>query len=197
MKGQVWPVAATMTDSRQDNSPFGPSEPFTPSRPQLRVTRHGYDPADVHALLASARARLVALADRIRRAEAANVALVAEARAWKERARVAESDRRRLEDALAVAESTVATSIAEVQVRADHLVERARCEAEHLTLRAKETARRVREEVELERMAHEAGALAAGDLGFDTDLEEDRVFSRFMSDEIADEPSREWVIGGA
>jgi cell division septum initiation protein DivIVA len=194
MKGQVWPMAATMTDSRQSTA-F--PEATEPRRPQLRVTRHGYDPADVHALLASARGRLVALADRIRRAEAANVALVAETKAWKERARIAEADRRRLEDALAAAEATVATSIAEVQIRADHLVERARCEAEHLTLRAQETARRVREEIELERMAHEATSLVADDLGLDADPEEDRVFSRFMSDEIADEPSREWVIGSA
>jgi hypothetical protein len=194
MKGQVWPMAASMTDSRQSTVFPGATEP---RRPQLRVTRHGYDPADVHALLASARARLVALADRIRRAEAANVALVAEAKAWKERARAAESERRRLEDALASAEATVATSIAEVQVRADHLVERARCEAEHLTLRAHETVRRAREEIELERMAHEATSLVAEELGLDADPEEDRVFSRFMSDDIADEPSREWVIGRA
>ena len=185
MKVQVWPMAATMTDSR-------------PSAPQLRVTRHGYDPADVHALLASARARLVGLADRIRRAEAANVALVAEVQQWRDRARAAESDRRRLEDALAVAESTVATSIAEVQICADHLVERARCEAEHLTLRAEEAARRVREQIELERVAHEATSLVVEeslDLDLDADLAEADVFSRFMSDEIADEPSREWVIG--
>ena len=64
------------------------------------------------------------------------MALVAEVKTWKERARAAEADRRRLEDALAAAEATVATSIAEVQIRADHLIERARCEAEHLTLRA-------------------------------------------------------------
>ena len=187
-------MATTMTDSRQNT---GFPEGAGPQRPQLRVTRHGYDPADVHALLASARTRLVALADRIRRAEAANVVLVAEARAWKERARAAESDRRRLEDALAAAEATVATSIAEVQIRADHLVERARCEAEHLTLRAREAARRVHEEIELERTAQEATSLVADDLGLDADLEADRVFSRFMSDEIADEPSREWVIGRA
>jgi cell division septum initiation protein DivIVA len=187
-------MATTMTDPRQ-NAAF--PEVAGPQRPQLRVTRHGYDPADVHALLASARTRLVALADRIRRAEAANVVLVAEARAWKERARATESDRRRLEDALAAAEATVATSIAEVQIRADHLVERARCEAEHLTLRAREAARRVHEEIELERTAQEATSLVADDLGLDVDLEADRVFSRFMSDEIADEPSREWVIGRA
>jgi cell division septum initiation protein DivIVA len=184
MKGQVWPMAATMTDSRQS------------AAPQLRVTRHGYDPADVHALLASARARLVGLADRIRRAEAANVALVAEVCQWKERARAAESDRRRLEDALASAEATVATSIAEVQIRADQLVERARCEAEHLTLRAEEAAQRVHEQIELERLAHEATSLVVEErLDLDADLAEADVFSRFMSAEIADEPSREWVIG--
>jgi len=177
-------MAATMTDSR----------PSTAS--QLRVTRHGYDPADVHALLASARARLMGLADRIRRAEAANVALVAEVKQWRDRARAAESDRRRLEDALAAAEATVATSIAEVQIRADHIVERARCEAGHLTLRAEEAARRVREELELERVAHEATSLVAEDgLDLEVELAEADVFSRFMSDEIADEPSREWVIG--
>ena len=187
-------MATTMTDPRE--STVFP-EVGEPGRPQLRVTRHGYDPADVHALLASARARLVALADRIRRAEAANVALVAEVRAWKERARTAEADRRRLEDALAAAEATVATSIAEVQIRADHLVERARCEAEHLTLRAREAARRLHEEIELERMAHDARSLVADDLGLHAEPEEDRMFSRFMSDDIADEPSREWVIGRA
>ena len=184
MKGQVWPMAATMTDSHQT------------ATPQLRVTRHGYDPADVHALLASARARLVGLADRIRRAEAANAALVVEVQQWKVRARAAESDRRRLEDALAAAEATVATSIAEVQIRADHLVERARCEAEHLTLRAREEARRVHEAIELERLAHEATSLVVEEgLDLGADPAEADVFSRFMSTEIADEPSREWVIG--
>lgn len=179
-------MAATMTESHPSVTP------------QLRVTRHGYDPADVHALLASARARLVGLADRIRRAEAANVTLVAEAQQWKDRARVAESDRRRLQDALAAAEATVATSVAEVQIRADHLVERARCEAEHLTLRAEEAARRVREQIELEAMAHAATSAAVEErLDLDADLAEANVFSRFMSTEIADEPSREWVIGGA
>lgn len=181
-------MATTMTDSHQR------------ATPQLRVTRHGYDPADVHALLASARARLVGLADRIRRAEAANVALGAEVQQWKDRARAAESERRRLEDALAAAEATVATSIAEVQIRADHLVERARCEAEHLTLRAEEAARRVREQIELERMAQQASSPATEerlDLDLDVDLADADVFSRFMSPEIADEPSREWVISGA
>jgi len=182
----VWLMAATMTDSHQS------------ATPQLRVTRHGYDAADVHALLASARARLVGLADRIRRAEAANVALGAEAQQWQDRARAAAADRRRLEDALAAAEATVATSIAEVQIRADHLVERARCEAEHLTLRAEEAARRVREQIELERMAHEADSVVVAEgLDLDADLAEANVFSRFMSTEVADEPSREWVIGGA
>jgi cell division septum initiation protein DivIVA len=178
-------MAATMTDSHRS------------SAPQLRVTRHGYDPAEVHALLASARARLVALADRIRRAEAANVALVAEVQQWRARARAAESDRRRLEDALAAAEATVATSVAEIQVRADHLVERARCEAQHLTLRARAEARRLREEIEMERPAKGATSLLHEEaLDLETDPGESAVFSRFMSAEIAEEPSREWVMGG-
>jgi cell division septum initiation protein DivIVA len=178
---------ATMTESRLEG---------VQESSQLRVTRHGYDPADVHALLASARKRLMTLADRLRRTEEANVALVDEARQWKARARAAESQRRRLEDALAAAEATVATTVAEVQVRADHLVERARCEAEHLTLRAREHARRVREEARLEAEARAStGWLASGDLDLGDDAESDEVFSRFMSDEIDDEPSREWVIG--
>ncbi len=179
-------MAATMTETRTKEV----------AAPQLRVTCHGYDPADVHALLASARKRLMTLADRMRRAEEANVALVAEARQWKARARAAESQRRRLEDALAAAEATVATTVAEVQVRADHLVERARCEAEHLTLRAEERARRLREEARLEVEAEASTVwLASGELDLGTDAEADAVFSRFMSDDIDDEPSREWVIG--
>ena len=168
--------------------------------PHLRVTRHGYDPADVHDLLATARRRLVALSERIRRAEAANVALVTELRTWKERARVAEDDCRRLVEALAVAEATVATSVAEVQVRADHLMVRARCEADHLTMRAQEEADRIREQIELERVTHEADSwLATGqDLAREfeaVDEAQDPVFRRFMSEDIADEPSREWVLG--
>jgi cell division septum initiation protein DivIVA len=188
MKGQVRLMSATMTDPRQS------------SGPQLRVTRHGYDPADVHGLLASARKRLVALSDRIRRAEAANVALVTELRQWKERARVAEDDCRRLVEALAVAEATVATTVAEVQVRADHLIERARCEADHLKLRAREEADRVREEIQLEQLAHDADRWLAQERTFDLALGDedptsDPVFAQFMSDEIEDEPSREWVLG--
>ena len=101
-------MATTMTDPRE--STVFP-EVGEPGRPQLRVTRHGYDPADVHALLAS--------------------------------------------------------------------------------------ARRLHEEIELERMAHDARSLVADDLGLQAEPEEDRMFSRFMSDDIADEPSREWVIGRA
>jgi hypothetical protein len=98
--------------------------------------------------------------------------------------------------ALVSAEALVATSFAEVLIRADQLVERARCEAEHLTLRAEEAAQRVREQIELERLAHEATSLVVEErLDLDADLAEADVFSRFMSAEIADEPSREWVIG--
>lgn len=166
--------------------------------PQLRVTRHGYDPEDVHTLLASARSRLLSLAERLARAEATNVALVGDVRRWKQRARTAEAERRRLEDALASAEATVATTVAEVQVRADHLVERARCEAQHLTLRAREEARRVREEAELERLAGDTAPwLDASAPGSGAVPASEQVFSRFMSDEIADEPSRQWVLGGA
>jgi cell division septum initiation protein DivIVA len=181
-------MSATMTESPQS------------AAPQLRVTRHGYDPADVHALLSSARQRLVQLSERIRRAESANVALVTELRQWKERAKVAEDDCRRLVEALAVAEATVATTVAEVQVRADHLIERARCEAEHLKLRAREEADRVREEIQVERMAHDADTWLAQEQQFDLALGDedptsDPVFAQFMSDEIEDEPSREWVLG--
>jgi cell division septum initiation protein DivIVA len=177
-------MAATMTDSRHGHSS------------RLRVTRHGYDPADVHSVLAAARARLVGLADRVCRAEAANVALVAEVQQLKERARTAEAERRRMADALAAAESTVATSVAEVQIRADHLVERARCEAGHLTLRAQEEAQRVRDEIQREQEAHEAAmGRTAEALDLDADPGEEMSFSRFMSDTIADEPSREWVMG--
>jgi cell division septum initiation protein DivIVA len=181
-------MSATMTESRQS------------SPPQLRVTRHGYDPADVHGLLNSARQRLVALSDRIRRAEAANVALVTELRQWKERARASEDDCRRLVEALAVAEATVATTVAEVQVRADHLIERARCEADHLKMRAREEADRIREEIRVERMTHDADAWLADERSFeialaDEDPPVDPVFAQFMSSEIEDEPSREWVLG--
>jgi cell division septum initiation protein DivIVA len=181
-------MSATMSESRQSTTP------------QLRVTRHGYDPADVHGLLSTARRRLVALSDRIRRAEDANVALVTELRQWKERARVAEDDCRRLVEALAVAEATVATSVAEVQVRADHLMVRARCEADHLTMRAREQAERIREQMDVERMTHEAEGWLADERRLDLhldepDAEQDPVFRRFMSDAIEDEPSREWVLG--
>jgi cell division septum initiation protein DivIVA len=182
-------MSATMTESPQSTAAS-----------KLRVTRHGYDPADVHALLNAARKRLVALSDRIRRAEAANVALVTELRQNKERARVAEDDCRRLVEALAVAEATVATTVAEVQVRADHLIERARCEAEHLRHQAQEEADRVREEIEVERMTHEADNWLAEEQQFDLALGDedptsDPVFAQFMSVDIEDEPSREWVLG--
>lgn len=182
-------MVATMTESPQHDMPVGAAAPG-----RLRVTRHGYDPADVHALLSAARARLVTLAERIRRAEDANADLEQQARHWRRRAKAAEAECRRLQDALAAAEATVATSIAEVQVRADHLVERARCEAQHLTLRAEEKARRIREEIELERLAHEAESRAVVEALEAEDGAESEAFSRFMSDEIADEPSREWVI---
>ena len=81
----------------------------------------------------------------------------------RERNRVAEDDCRRLVEALAVAEATVATSVAEVQVRADHLMVRARCEADHLTMRAREEAERIREEIELERVTHEADSWLASE----------------------------------
>ncbi len=183
-------MSATMTESRESSSP------------KLRVTRHGYHPADVHALLSSARQRLVQLSERIRRAESANVALVTELRQWKERARAAEDDCRRLVEALAVAEATVATSVAEVQVRADQIVERARCEADHLKQRAREEADRVREEIELERMAHEADTFLANERAYDLALGDedptsDPVFAQFMSEEIEEEPSREWVLGSS
>jgi cell division septum initiation protein DivIVA len=170
--------------------------------PHLRVARHGYDPEDVHDLLATARRRLVALSERIRRTESANIALVTELRTWKERARAAEDDCRRLVEALAVAEATVATSIAEVQVRADHLMVRARCEADHLTMRAQEQADRIREEIDLERATHEADSWLATGEDFARELEavdeeQDPVFRRFMSDAIEDEPSREWVLGSS
>ena len=184
-------MSATIAESPQS----------TPT-PQLRVTRHGYDPADVHDLLANARRRLVALSDRLRRAEAANVALVTELRQVRERNRAAEDDCRRLVEALAVAEATVATSVAEVQVRADHLMVRARCEADHLTMRAREEAERIREQIELERVTHEADSWLASEHGFDLDLdapdaEQDPVFRRFMSEAIEDEPSRQWVLGSS
>jgi len=182
-------MSATMTESRQS------------SPPKLRVTRHGYDPADVHGLLNSARKRLVALSDRLRRAESANVALVTELRQWKERARGGEDDCRRPVEALAVAEATVATSVAEVQARADQIIERARCEADHLKQRAREEAERVREEIELERMTHEADTFLANERAYDLTLDDDEdpsadpVFAQFMSAEIEEEPSREWVLG--
>jgi cell division septum initiation protein DivIVA len=181
-------MSATTTESPQTTAP------------QLRVTRHGYDPADVHDLLAAARRRLVTLSERIRRAESANVALVTELRQWRERASAAEDDCRRLVEALAVAEATVATSVAEVQVRADHLMVRARCEADHLTMRAREQADRIREEIDLERMAHQAEGLLASEEDFARELEAadpetDPLFRRFMSEDIEDEPSREWVLG--
>jgi hypothetical protein len=54
----------------------------------------------------------------------------------------------------------------------------------------------VREEARLEAGARAStGWLASGDLDLGDDAESDEVFSRFMSDEIDDEPSREWVIG--
>jgi cell division septum initiation protein DivIVA len=109
---------------------------------QLRVTRHGYDPGDVDALLAGARGRMARLAERLRRAEAANRALVAEISRWKERVREADASRETFERALSLAESTAAAQVAEAQVRADQLVERARCEAEHLMTRARIEARR-------------------------------------------------------
>ena len=181
-------MSATTTESPQQTAPH------------LRVTRHGYDPADVHDLLATARRRLVALSERIRRAEAANVALVTELRTWKERARASEDDCRRLVEALAVAEATVATSVAEVQVRADHLMVRARCEADHLTMRAREEAERIREEIDLERVTHQADTWLVAEQDFARELEaadpeQDPVFRRFMSDAIEEEPSREWVLG--
>ena len=126
------------------------------------------------------------------------MALVAELRQWKERARASEDDCRRLVEALAVAEATVATTVAEVQVRADHLVERARCEAEHLTLRAREEADRVREEIERRAHGPRRRRLAGRGALVDLDLaipRTDPVFAQFMSDDIEDEPSREWVLG--
>ena len=93
----------------------------------------------------------------------------------------------------------MATSIAEVQIRADHLVERARCEADHLTLRARGGGRRASgRRSSWSAWPTTPTRLVADDLGLPTaDPEEDPVFSRFMSDDIADEPSREWVIGRA
>ena len=200
-------MSATMTESPQhpptagaaptDATPQGPAAPG--AAPQLRVTRHGYAPEDVHGLLATARRRLVALSERLQRAEAANVTLVEEARRWRARAEAAEGDCRRLVEALEVAEATVAGSVAEVQVRADHLMVRARCEADHLRARAQEEADRVREQLEVERMAQQADEwLGEGYHELDpadADPDLDPVFRRFMSDAVEDEPSREWVLG--
>ena len=90
--------------------------------------------------------------------------------------------------------------MAEIQVRADQIVERARCEADHLKQRAREEADRVREEIQLERMAHEAEGFLAQERQFDLVLGDedptvDPVFAQFMSEEIEEEPSREWVLG--
>lgn len=190
-----------------------PGSPTTAST-RLRVTRHGYDPDDVHALMGAARARLCSLAERLARAEAANRALRADLARWQHRAREATDRVGRLEGALAAAESTVATSLAEVQVRADHLVERARAEAEHLRLQAEERARRLHDEVELARLSHEAASwfgaevadliedgavldLTGDDAGGEVDPRIEAAFARFMSEDVADEPSRGWVLGDA
>jgi cell division septum initiation protein DivIVA len=118
------------------------SNPGASTPAQLRLTRHGYDPGDVDALLATARGRLARMAERLRRAEAANTALVAEVKRWKQRAREADAARVTFERALRLAEQTAVAQVAAAQAEASQLVERARCEAEHLVGRARVEARR-------------------------------------------------------
>ncbi len=238
------------------------SNPGAATPAQLRLTRHGYDPGDVDALLATARGRMARMAERLRRAEAANAALVAEVKRWKAFAREAAASRETFERALALAEQTAQAQVAAAHVEADHLVERARCEADHLVNRARVAARRAQAserrelrgradrleaerrrlqdvaaglEIDRDRLAldeerwrHEVAWMATRMLGAVTqrrqalpaegqtstpitevpapadlvwaeeeDGEATGLFERFMSPAIADEPSREWVIGRA
>jgi hypothetical protein len=147
------------------------------------------------------------------RATAANVTLVAELRRWRERAWRAEAEVRRLQGALAAAEAAAARTAAPLvhdQVQADHVVERARHEAADLTRQARVRARRLEEEAELVRLEAEVAAWFAAEVtevGADDDPDPapelvvvldgaaEAAFVRFMSDDIADEPSRAWVLG--
>jgi hypothetical protein len=66
-------------------------------------------------------------------------------------------------------------------------------------MRAREEAERIREEIEVERMAHQAEGFLAQERRYDLVLGDDEptsdpVFAQFMSEDIEDEPSREWVL---
>lgn len=166
-------------------------------------TDHGRAPEREHPQLA--------------RAHTANITLVAEVRRWRERAWRAEAEVRRLEGALAAAEAVAARAVAALvhdQVQADHVVERARHEAADLTRQARVRARRLQEEAELVRLEAQVAVWFAADTADAGDTAEppapavvvvlddgvldggaEEAFVRFMSDDIAEEPSRTWVLG--
>ncbi len=244
-----------------------------PSPGRLRVTRNGYDPAEVHQLLHGARRRMSALIDRLHRLEKANRAMRGELRRMQAEVDEADAARQTFEKALVLVESTATAARADARREAEHILDRARREAHHIVNLARIEARRAQTDErralrqraseladEEERLHQRAAALeaeeariqrlqatwrrkactVAADLltaagspewsgpalpaagatstGRVIDLRDERsagsrtseeaperwmaedgqaaeVFERFMSPAIADDPSRQWVLG--